>query len=88
MTQKIFVKLEKSLACDLKPGDLFTTTAPDEFGIEMSDIAVVIMLKTNEIPESDTDDTMVVHKIHVAIVDRETPAPPKLDPHAPPGFKQ
>ena len=82
------MKLEKYLACDLKPGDLFTTEDPNNFNMEMTDLAVVIMLKTNEEAEDREGNDLIVHKIHITVVDREAPAPPKLDPHAPPGFKQ
>jgi len=46
------------------------------------------MLKTNEEAEDREGNDLIVHKIHITVVDREAPAPPKLDPHAPPGFKQ
>lgn len=88
MTQKVFVKFEKYLSCDLKPGDLFITEDPSDFNAEMNDLAVIVMLRTNEEADDVKDNEIIVHKLIITIVDREAPAPPKLDPHAPPGMKQ
>jgi hypothetical protein len=89
MSQKMFVKLEKHLACDLKPGDLFVMQTPESFAAELraDDLAVLVMLKTNVPSEDAADGDALVYKLHIDVVDREAPAPPKVYPHAPPGMK-
>jgi hypothetical protein len=87
MSQKVFVKLEKKLACDLKPGELFIMEEPSGFerALNIGDVGVVLMLRTNYNGEIDDPD-VTVHKVHIVIVDREDPGPPKVDPHNPPGM--
>jgi hypothetical protein len=88
MSQKLFVKFEKKLAHDLKPGELFITESPEEFEQELDGVAMIVMLRTN-MPADEVDDgEMVVYRVHLVLVNREDPAPPKMSPHAPPGMKE
>jgi hypothetical protein len=90
MSQKIFAKLEKKLAYDLKPGELFITEDPEGFerGLEGSEPALILMLRTNLSQEEIEDGEMLVYRVHLVLVNREDPAPPKINPHAPPGTKE
>ena len=90
MTQKLYVKMEKYLACDLKAGDLFIEGGDvDSFNLGLTnDLAVVVMVRTN-VPDTGVEDgDMVVFKLHIAVADRESPGPRKVDPHAPPGLRE
>jgi hypothetical protein len=90
MKQKAFVKLEKKLACDLRPGELFVLEPPDTeyFTREMNraDPMIPLYLRTNVPPDMFDDMDLIVYKVHVIITDPEDPAPPRVNPHAPPGM--
>jgi hypothetical protein len=89
MTQKAFIKLEKKLACDLRPGDLFVTEVEDtvRFVSEMNggNPMMVMYLRTNIPPDDFEDMDAPVYKVHITIVDPEEGLPPRVNPHAPPG---
>jgi hypothetical protein len=84
MRQKAFVKLEKKLACDIRPGELFVTDT--EIDINENKPALMVFLRTNMSSDDIDDGDMTVYKVHIVIVDPEDPAPPKINPHAPPGM--
>lgn len=93
--KKAFVRLEKCLACDLEPGDLFTMDLPDAdwFKREMNrtDVALVIMLRTNLDAADIEDKETVVYKIHVSTSltpDHADLLGRRIDPHSPPGLKK
>lgn len=89
MTQKAFVKLEKKLACDLKPGELFAMDMPDplRFANEMEggNPMMAVYLRTNIDADEFEDMDVTVYKIHLTVVDPDEVLPPKVNPHAPPG---
>jgi hypothetical protein len=89
MAQKAFIKLEKKLACDLRPGELFVVEMEDttRFINEMNggDPMMAVYLRTNIPPDDFEDMDAVVYKIHISIVDPEEGLPPRVNPHAPPG---
>jgi hypothetical protein len=88
MRQKAFIKLEKKLACDLKPGELFTSEESAHEYMHGEEIAVTAFIRSN-LPAEDVDDgDTIVYKIHIVITDPEDPAPPRVDPHAPPGVSR
>jgi hypothetical protein len=88
--QRVFVKLEKKLACDLRPGDLFIIELPDPeyFTRELNraDPSIMLFLRTNVPSEMIEDSDILVHKVHIVITDPEDPPPPKVNPFAPPGM--
>jgi len=93
--KKAFVRLEKCLACDLEPGDLFTMDLPDTdwFKREMNrtDVALVVMLRTNLDAADIEDKESVVYKILVSVShtpDHEEMLNKRVDPHVPPGMKK
>lgn len=92
MTQKVFVKAEKCLTCDLKPGELYISELPDPeyFGRELNraHVALPLSLRTNVLVESAPDREKLVYRIHIVIIDRDDPLPPRVNPHAPPGAKK
>jgi hypothetical protein len=89
MKQKAFIKLEKKMACDLKPGELFLMELPDpDFmtrAMNGTEPAAVVYLRTNVSPDMFDDMDVMIHKVHVQITDPEDPLPPRINPHAPPG---
>lgn len=88
MTQKAFIKLEKKLACDLKAGELFV---PEQLGYHEMDgpgPALTAFIRTNMPAEEFSDMETMVYKVYITLVDPEDPAPPKMDPHSPPGMKE
>jgi hypothetical protein len=91
MAQKVFVKTEKCLACDLKPGELFIRELPDPeyFGRELNraHAALSVSLRTNVEVTDAPDREMLVYRVHIVIIDRDDPLPPRVDPHKPPGVK-
>lgn len=88
MNQKVFVKTEKCLVCDLKPGELFIMELPDpeyfQRELNRAHDALAIMLKTNV----QVRDERRAYRVHIVIIDREDPLPPRVNPHAPPGAKK
>lgn len=90
MSQKAFLKLEKKLACDLRPGDLFVTDIEDTVrfthSVNGADPMLAIYIRTNAPSEDFVDMDFPVHKVHVTIVDPEEGLPPRINPHAPPGM--
>jgi hypothetical protein len=91
MSQKVFVKTEKCLACDLKPGELFIKELPDQeyFGRELNraHAALGVLLRTNVGARDAPDREDMVYRVHIVIIDRDDPLPPRVDPHKPPGAK-
>jgi len=91
MSQRVSIKLEKMLACDLKPGQLFMTT-DDPAGItrlvnsEEQPMLMVFMRNNTDADEFEDMD-QPVYRVHIVIADSEEPAPPKVNPHEPPGMK-
>lgn len=90
MTQKAFIKLEKKLACDLRPGDLYVIEVDDtvRFVNEMNGALpmMALYIRTNAPSEDFEDMDFPVHKVHVTIVDPDEGLPPRVNPHAPPGM--
>lgn len=91
MKQKAFVKLEKRLASDLKPGELFVMELPDpDFftrAMNGADPVVMAYIRTNVSPDMFDDMDVVVFKVHIVVTDPEDPLPPRINPHAPPGME-
>jgi hypothetical protein len=89
MSQKAFIKLEKKLACDLRPGDLFAMDMEDttRFINEMNggDPSMAVFLRTNIAADEFEDMDVTVYKVHVTVIDPEEGLPPRINPHAPPG---
>ena len=87
MTQRVFVKLEKCLVCDLRPGELFILPPPDpqyfERELNRAMVSLPVDIRTN-VPTRNSD---TVYRVHINIIDREKPLPPRVDPHKPPGAK-
>jgi hypothetical protein len=88
MSQRAFIKLEKKLACDLKPGELFVPEQISQHNMEGPSPVISAFLRTNMPSEEFSDMETLVYKVHIVLVDPEDPAPPKLDPHSPPGMKE
>lgn len=87
MTQKAYLKLEKKLAQDLRPGEVFVLDhIPPS---EMNGVSPVLQafIRTNTSVDDFTDIDTVVYKVHIVLTDPEEPAPPRVNPHAPPGMK-
>lgn len=87
MTQRALIKLEKKLACDLKPGELFLQEQIPQHDMEGPSPIISAFIRTNMPPEEFGDMETMVYKVHITIVDPEDPAPPKVNPHSPPGMK-
>jgi hypothetical protein len=88
---KVFVRAEKRLACDLRPGDLFVLELPDHeyFSRELNGdkVAVMVMLRTN-VADYDIDDREeIVYRLEIVTTLPGEVAPARLDPHSPPGMK-
>jgi hypothetical protein len=47
---------------------------------------IPLYLRTNVPPDMFDDMDLIVYKVHVIITDPEDPAPPRVNPHAPPGM--
>ncbi len=92
MTQKVFIKTEKCLACDLKPGELFISELPDpeyfKRELNRAHAALSVLLRTNVLALDAPDREKVIYRVHIVIIDREDPLPPRVNPHAPPGAKK
>lgn len=90
MTQKAFIKLEKKLAYDLRPGELFVMDVEDttRFVNEMNggNPLMPIYLRTNISADEFKDMDVMVYKVHITITDPDEPLPPRVNPHAPPGM--
>jgi hypothetical protein len=91
MRGKVFVKAEKHLACDLRPGDIFVLEVPDHdyFNRELNgeNVAIVVMLRTNVSDEELEDRENVVYKLNIMAVAPGEVNPAKINPHSPPGVK-
>jgi hypothetical protein len=87
MTQRAFLKMEKKLACDLKPGEFFVPEQITQHQMEGPSPMISVFLRTNMPPEEFSDMETLVFKIHVVVIAPEDPAPPKVNPHLPPGMK-
>jgi len=89
---KVFVRAEKRLACDLRPGDIFVLELPDTeyFARELNgnNIALMVMLRTNVSDEDVDDREEVVYRLEIVTTLPGEVAPARLDPHSPPGFKE
>jgi hypothetical protein len=89
---RVFVKAEKRLACDLRPGDIFVLELPDReyFAKELNGdkVALLVMLRTNVTDEDLDDREQVVYKLDITATLPGEVAPAKIDPHSPPGFKE
>jgi len=85
MRQRAFVKLEKKLAIDLKPGEMFILEP--ELDLNIGSPVIQVFVRTNAPSEGFSDMDSTVYKLHIVIVDPEDPAPPKVNPHSPPGMK-
>lgn len=86
MKQKAFIKLEKKLAVDLRPGDLFLLEPVEQHEMNGPSPVLSAFLRTNVSPEEFSDMDAVVYKVHIIITDPEEPLPPRVNPHAPPGM--
>lgn len=91
--KKLFVKLEKKLAVDLEPGDIFIADLPDpewlRREINRTDVAVVVMLRTNVSAEDVEDKETIVYKVHIEVSrtpDRAEVLARRVDPYTPPGL--
>jgi hypothetical protein len=88
---KVFVRAEKRLACDLRPGDVFVLDLPDSeyFPRELNGdkVAILVMLRTNVDDEELNDRENVVYKLEIVTTLPGEVAPARLDPHSPPGMK-
>jgi hypothetical protein len=89
---RVFVKAEKYLACDLRPGDIFVLEPPDHeyFSRELNGdkVALVVMLRTNVTDEDLDDREQIVYKLNITATLPGEVAPAKVDPHSPPGLKE
>jgi hypothetical protein len=89
----IMVKVEKMPACNLRAGDLFVFDLDQngewfEKELNGTDVALVVMLRTN-VEDSDLDDREVlVNKLTIEYVGEERPSKATMDPHLPPGFNR
>ena len=92
MKGRVFVRAEKRLACDLRPGDVFVLDLPDGeyFARELNGdkVALMVMLRTNVSTDDVEDREEVVYKLEIVATQPGEAAPAKLDPHSPPGFKE
>lgn len=88
---RVFVRAEKRLACDLRPGDIFVLELPDHdyFQKELNGdkVALLVMLRTNVSDEDLEERENVVYKLEIVATLPGEVAPAKLDPHTPPGFR-
>ena len=78
MTQKAFIKLEKKLACDLKPGELFVQEPIPQHEMNGPSPIISTFLRTNMPSEEFSDMDTVVYKVHIVLTDPEDPAPPRV----------
>lgn len=87
----VFIKAEKHLACDLRPGDIFVMEMPDHeyFSRELNGdkVAILVMLRTNVSDEELEDREEVVYKLNITATRPGEMNPAKINPHAPPGMK-
>lgn len=86
--QKAFIKLEKKLACDLKPGELVVLEPFTQKDMEGPAPVLTAFIRTNAPADDFSDTETLMYKVHITLVDPEDPAPPKIDPHSPPGMKE
>lgn len=88
---KVFVRAEKRLACDLRPGDIFVLEMPDSeyFSRELNGnkVAILVMLRTNVDDDGLDDRENIVYKLDIVTTLPGETAPARLDPHSPPGMK-
>ena len=89
---KVFVRAEKRLACDLRPGDIFVLELPDTeyFARELNgtNVALMVMLRTNVSDEDVEEREEIVYRLEIVTTLPGEVAPARLDPHSPPGFKE
>lgn len=93
--KKAFVRLEKMMACDLEPGDIFTLDLPDpEFyrrEMNRTDVALVVMLRTNLDASDIEDKETICYKLLIDVSltsDRAADLGKRIDPNSPPGLKK
>lgn len=91
--KKLFVKLEKKLAIDLEPGDIFILDLPDPEWVKRelnrTDVALVVMMRTNVSADDIEDRETVAYKLHIETSitpDHAETLARRVDPHTPPGL--
>lgn len=86
--RKVFLRSEKCLACDLRPGDFFLLDPPDiEELLNGESVVMSLLMRTNVEEEEIEDPDTVVYKLTVLTTSPTKPTPSMLDPHSPPGVK-
>lgn len=89
---RVKLRVEKKLACDLKPGDIFVMadSIPDpkyfEREMEKSDVALPVLLRTNVDSEGIDDRESEVLKLDPIITNKADEPETRVDPHEPPGM--
>jgi hypothetical protein len=87
---KAIVKPEKTMAVDLKPGDVFVMELPSPqfFTSEMEEeIAIPVFLRTNIDASDATDANNIVYRLNITVVNEGHPLDMRVDPFIPPGMK-
>jgi hypothetical protein len=87
---KVILKPEKTMAVDLKPGDVFVMELPDPqfFTRQLEEeIAIPVLLRTNIDASDATDALSIVYRLNITIVNNGHPLDMRVDPFLPPGMK-